>query len=50
MSDIDEVKSTEHLRQASYDWSIASGVVVEFKEWCSHQLVVSGYGEESLLR
>lgn len=44
------MKPTEYLRQTRYDWTIASGVIVEFKEGRSHQLVVSRYGEEGLLR
>ena len=43
------MKSTEYLRQTGYDWTVASGVVVEFKEGCGHQLVVSRHGEEGLL-
>ena len=49
-SDVNEVKSTEHLRQTGYDWTVASGVIVEFEEGCGHQLVVSRHGEEGLLR
>lgn len=44
------MKPTEYLRQTRYDRTIASGVIVEFKEGRSHQLIISRYGEEGLLR
>ena len=47
--DVYEMKSTEYLWQARYDWPIAGRVVVEFKERSSHQLVVSRDREEGFL-
>lgn len=40
---------TEYLWQTGYDWAIACRVVIEFKEGCSHQLVVTRNREEGLL-
>ena len=48
-SDVNEVKSTEYLGQTGYDRTVASRVVVELKEGCGHQLVVSRHREEGLL-
>ena len=48
--DVNEVEAAEDLRQAGYHWAVASRVVIELKQWGSHQLVVPGHGEESLLR
>lgn len=48
--DVNEVEAAEDLGQAGYHWAIASRVVIELKQWGSHQLVVPGHGEESLLR
>ena len=48
-SDVYEVKPTEYLWQTSYDWTITSRVVIQFKERGSDQLVVTRHGEECLL-
>lgn len=40
---------TQDLRETGYDWAVASGVVVEFKERGSHQLVVTRDREQGLL-
>ena len=45
-----EVEVAEYLREAGDDGTIASCIVVELKEGCGHQLVISGYREQGLLR
>lgn len=49
VSNVYEVKVTEYLRQTSNHRSIASCIVVQFKEGCGHQLVVPWHGEQCLL-
>lgn len=46
---IDEVESAEGLGQTGDDGSIALRIVIEFKQWSRHQLVVPRYSKIRLL-
>lgn len=36
MLDIDKVEATEDLRETGYDRAVSSGVIIKFKQRCSH--------------